>query len=84
MVSEERLLAEAAVLAERRDVDEEVVRLRTHVESFLAMLDEGGELGKRLDFLAAGAESGGEYAAVEDQRCDGKQWIADDGAGAWR
>jgi len=50
-VSEERLLAEAAVLAERSDVDEEVVRLRTHVESFLAMLEEGGELGKRLDFL---------------------------------
>ena len=50
-VSEERLLAEAALLAERSDVDEEVVRLRTHVESFLAMLDEGGELGKRLDFL---------------------------------
>jgi uncharacterized protein (TIGR00255 family) len=50
-VSEERLLAEAALLAERSDVDEEVVRLRAHVESFLTMLDEGGELGKRLDFL---------------------------------
>ena len=31
-VSEERLLAEAALLAERSDVDEEVVRLRAHVE----------------------------------------------------
>jgi uncharacterized protein (TIGR00255 family) len=50
-VSEERLLAEAALLAERSDVDEEVVRLRAHVDSFLAMLDDGGELGKRLDFL---------------------------------
>ncbi len=50
-VSEERLLAEAAVLAEKSDVEEEIVRLRTHVERFIAMLDEGGELGKRLDFL---------------------------------
>jgi uncharacterized protein (TIGR00255 family) len=50
-VSEERLLAEAALLAERSDIEEEVVRLRTHVDRFLAMLDEGGELGKRLDFL---------------------------------
>jgi uncharacterized protein (TIGR00255 family) len=50
-VSEERLLAEAALLAERSDIEEEVVRLRTHVERFVAMLDEGGELGKRLDFL---------------------------------
>lgn len=50
-VSEERLLAEAAVLAEKSDVEEEIVRLRTHVEHFMALLDAGGELGKRLDFL---------------------------------
>jgi uncharacterized protein (TIGR00255 family) len=50
-VSEERVLSEAAVLAEKSDVEEEIVRLRTHVERFVAMLDEGGELGKRLDFL---------------------------------
>ncbi len=50
-VSEERLLAEAALLAERSDIDEEVVRLQTHVDRFIAMLAEGGELGKRLDFL---------------------------------
>ena len=50
-VSEERLLAEAAVLAEKSDIEEEIVRLRTHVERFVAMLEQGGELGKRLDFL---------------------------------
>jgi uncharacterized protein (TIGR00255 family) len=50
-VSEERLLTEAAVLAEKSDIEEEIVRLRTHADRFVAMLDEGGELGKRLDFL---------------------------------
>jgi uncharacterized protein (TIGR00255 family) len=50
-VSEERILEEAAVLAERGDIEEEVVRLRTHVDRFLAMLDEGGEVGKKMDFL---------------------------------
>jgi uncharacterized protein (TIGR00255 family) len=50
-VTEERLLAEAAVLAEKSDIEEEIVRLRTHVERFVSMLGEGGELGKRLDFL---------------------------------
>lgn len=50
-VSEERLLTEAAVLAEKSDVEEEIVRLRTHIDHFLALLDAGGELGKRLDFL---------------------------------
>jgi uncharacterized protein (TIGR00255 family) len=46
-----RLLAEAALLVERSDIEEELVRLRAHIESFLMMLDTGGELGKRLDFL---------------------------------
>jgi uncharacterized protein (TIGR00255 family) len=50
-VSEERVMAEAAVLAEKSDIEEELVRLRTHVDRFIALLDEGGELGKRLDFL---------------------------------
>jgi uncharacterized protein (TIGR00255 family) len=50
-VTEERLLAEAAVLAEKSDIEEEIVRLRTHVERFVAILEEGGEVGKRLDFL---------------------------------
>jgi uncharacterized protein (TIGR00255 family) len=50
-VSEERVLTEAALLAEKSDIEEEIVRLRTHVERFVAMLEEGGELGKRLDFL---------------------------------
>lgn len=50
-VTEERLLGEAAVLAEKSDVEEEIVRLRTHVDHFVALLNAGGELGKRLDFL---------------------------------
>jgi uncharacterized protein (TIGR00255 family) len=49
--TESRVLAEAALLVERSDIEEELVRLRTHIESFLEMLDAGGELGKRLDFL---------------------------------
>lgn len=47
----ERLLQEAAILAERSDVTEELVRLRAHVDHFRQMLAVGGELGKKLDFL---------------------------------
>ncbi len=50
-VSDQRLLAEAALLVERSDIEEELVRLRAHINSFMEMLDAGGELGKRLDFL---------------------------------
>ena len=50
-VSDDRLLAEAALLAERSDVEEEIVRLRTHTAAFTTLLDQGGPVGKRLDFL---------------------------------
>ncbi len=48
---EYRMLAEAALLVERSDIEEELVRLRAHVASLMEMLDTGGEVGKRLDFL---------------------------------
>jgi len=50
-MNEERILTEAAILAERGDVDEEMVRLDAHVHHFLQILNDGGEVGKRLDFL---------------------------------
>jgi len=50
-VGEDRLLAEAALLATRSDVEEELVRLRTHIDRFGELLAAGGELGRQLDFL---------------------------------
>jgi uncharacterized protein (TIGR00255 family) len=50
-VDETRLLQEAALLAERSDIDEELVRLRAHIVHFHGLLDGGGEVGKKLDFL---------------------------------
>jgi uncharacterized protein (TIGR00255 family) len=47
----DRVLQEAAMLAERSDVEEEITRLRTHIQHFRSMLDRGGEIGKKLDFL---------------------------------
>ena len=46
-----RLAQEAAMLAERSDVSEELARLRSHVEQFRNLLAGGGEAGKKLDFL---------------------------------
>jgi uncharacterized protein (TIGR00255 family) len=47
----ERVLQEAALLAERSDIQEELVRLNTHIQHFRGLLDSGGEVGKKLDFL---------------------------------
>lgn len=46
-----RVVQEAAILAERADVSEELARLRSHVDQFDRLIQEGGELGKKLDFL---------------------------------
>lgn len=50
-IDRERALQEAALLAERSDIEEELVRMRTHVQHFLGLLDSSGEVGKKLDFL---------------------------------
>jgi len=46
-----RVLQEVALLADRSDIQEELVRLQNHVDHFLGLLDAGGEAGKQLDFL---------------------------------
>ena len=47
----QRLAQEAALLADRSDIAEELVRLRTHAAQLDVMLTGDGEVGKRLDFL---------------------------------
>ena len=46
-----RVVQEVAVLVDRSDIQEELVRLGNHVEHFLGLLQAGGEVGKKLDFL---------------------------------
>jgi uncharacterized protein (TIGR00255 family) len=50
-VDPQRLAQEAAILADRSDIAEELMRLRTHAGQLDQMLTGGGEVGKRLDFL---------------------------------
>ena len=46
-----RLAQEAAVLADKSDVTEELVRLRSHISQFIAFLESKEPIGRRLDFL---------------------------------
>jgi uncharacterized protein (TIGR00255 family) len=50
-VEPSRLAQEAALLAERSDISEELDRLKSHLQQFSSLLDGAGELGKKLDFL---------------------------------
>jgi uncharacterized protein (TIGR00255 family) len=47
----QRLAQEAAILTERSDISEELLRLKTHAGQVDHLLDNGGEAGKKLDFL---------------------------------
>ena len=50
-IDPQRLAQEAAILADKSDISEELVRLRTHAAHLDTMLAGEGEIGKRLDFL---------------------------------
>jgi uncharacterized protein (TIGR00255 family) len=50
-IDPQRLAQEAAILADRSDIGEELARLKIHASQFAGMLDAGGEVGKKLDFL---------------------------------
>ena len=51
-VDENRLLTEVTIFADKVCVDEELVRLRSHIETTKKTLMEGGSIGRKLDFIA--------------------------------
>lgn len=50
-IDEGRILQEAAIYADKIAVDEETVRLRSHLDQLEQMLTSGGPIGRKLDFL---------------------------------
>ena len=50
-IDEARIVQEAAIYADKVAVDEETVRLRSHVSQLKTMLSDGGVIGRKLDFL---------------------------------
>ncbi len=50
-INEQRILTEAAIFADKASVDEELVRLSSHITAFRQILDEEEAVGRKLDFL---------------------------------
>ncbi len=50
-LDDSRILTEAAIFADKVAVDEEIVRLRSHIDRYRTMLIEGGIVGRQIDFL---------------------------------
>lgn len=51
-MDESRIATEVTIFADKICVDEETVRLRSHIEAMKAALTEGGSIGRKLDFIA--------------------------------
>jgi uncharacterized protein (TIGR00255 family) len=50
-IEEPRIIQEAAILVERSDITEEVVRIKSHLQHAKEILNSGGVIGKKIDFL---------------------------------
>ena len=50
-IDEQRILTETAIFSYKIAVDEETVRLRTHISTLLSLFETGGDIGKKLDFV---------------------------------
>lgn len=50
-IDEQRILTEAAIFSEKTAVDEETVRLKSHIQQFTSLLDSSEAVGRKLDFL---------------------------------
>ena len=51
-IDENRILTEVAIFADKSCVDEELVRLKSHIQATKDALEAGGEVGRKLDFIA--------------------------------
>lgn len=51
VIDEQRILTEAAIFAEKTAVDEEIIRLYSHLHQFMQLLDTEEAVGRKLDFL---------------------------------
>ncbi|TNF54531.1 YicC family protein [bacterium] len=50
-IEEPRIIQEAAILVERSDITEEIVRIKSHLQHAREILESGGVIGKKIDFL---------------------------------
>ena len=51
-VDDVRLYTEITILADKLDINEEIIRFKDHINKFNSMIKSGGQIGKKLDFLA--------------------------------
>ena len=51
-VDDVRLYTEIAILSDKLDINEEIIRFKDHIQKFNALMKSGDQIGKKLDFIA--------------------------------
>jgi len=77
IVDENRVAAEAAFFAERSDVTEELVRIRSHIKQFHAYLSMDDAVGRRLDFLLQEMNREVNTLASKSSNSDIAKWVVE-------
>ena len=80
-IDESRILTEAAIFADKVAVDEETVRLRSHLEQMDAMLTAGGAVAE-AGLPASGDEPGSQHHRIQMHRCEDRPDRGGDQGGA--
>lgn len=76
-LDEDLLMREVAVYAERSDIAEELIRLRTHIDQFTECCSNGGPIGRRLDFVAQEMLREANTIASKASDAEIAQWVID-------
>ncbi len=76
-LTEERIAIEVALLAEKGDVTEETVRLKTHLAHMEELLDSREPVGRRLDFLSQEVQREVNTLGVKTRDCDVAKFVLD-------
>jgi len=76
-IDEQRIITETAIFADKVAVDEETVRLRSHIKQLCELLGKGGDIGKKLDFIVQEMNRETNTIGSKSQNIDIAQCVVD-------
>lgn len=76
-IDEQRIITETAIFADKVAVDEETVRLRSHIKQLRELLGKGGDIGKKLDFIVQEMNRETNTIGSKSQNIDIAQCVVD-------
>lgn len=76
-IDEYRILNEVAVYTDKSDIQEEITRLKSHCQQFVAIIENEGSIGRKLDFLVQEMNREANTIGSKSQSTDISHWVVD-------